>query len=150
MAAIDILPPPAYSVDLNIACSPTLGDAFPSSYQEKLANALVNGFISTSPPVSRMLPPSRHVGTDDTPDDKQLFPDLPALHAGRVSVHLRNGIINASHLSAAQEPDAEKAFFVCDLSQVYMQHLRWKKNLPEIEPFYGEYSLLARELPNEG
>ncbi|KAI0363856.1 ornithine decarboxylase [Pilatotrama ljubarskyi] len=45
--------------------------------------------------------------------------------------------MNALHLSAAGEPDAEKAFFVADLSSVYKQHERWKKHLPEIEPFYA-------------
>ncbi|KAH9902398.1 ornithine decarboxylase [Cubamyces lactineus] len=45
--------------------------------------------------------------------------------------------MNALHLSAAGEPDAEKAFFVADLSSVYRQHERWKKLLPEIEPYYA-------------
>lgn len=45
--------------------------------------------------------------------------------------------MNASRLAAENEPDAEKAFFVSDLSQVYRQHLRWKACLPEIQPFYG-------------
>ncbi|TBU42795.1 ornithine decarboxylase [Dichomitus squalens] len=45
--------------------------------------------------------------------------------------------MNALHLSADGEPDAEKAFFVADLSIVYKQHERWKKLLPEIEPFYA-------------
>ncbi|KAI0077813.1 ornithine decarboxylase [Panus rudis PR-1116 ss-1] len=45
--------------------------------------------------------------------------------------------MRAAELSAEGEPDAEKAFFVADLSYVYHQHLRWKKNLPEIEPYYA-------------
>ncbi|TFK34528.1 ornithine decarboxylase [Crucibulum laeve] len=45
--------------------------------------------------------------------------------------------MNASKLAAAHEPDAEKAFFVADLSQVYKQHMRWKACLPEIQPFYA-------------
>jgi ornithine decarboxylase len=31
----------------------------------------------------------------------------------------------------------EDAFFVADLGDVYRQHMRWKVNLPRIEPFYG-------------
>ncbi|KAH9918920.1 ornithine decarboxylase [Epithele typhae] len=54
-----------------------------------------------------------------------------------MDVHLRNGVINALHLSAEGEADAEKAFFVADLSSVYRQHERWQKNLPEVEPFYA-------------
>jgi hypothetical protein len=34
-------------------------------------------------------------------------------------------------------PDAEKAYFVADLSYVYNQYQRWKRCLPEVEPFYG-------------
>jgi hypothetical protein len=36
-------------------------------------------------------------------------------------------------------PDAEKAYFVADLSFVYNQYQRWKCCLPEIEPFYGAH-----------
>jgi len=45
--------------------------------------------------------------------------------------------MNASRLAADNQPDAEKAFFVADLSQVYRQHQRWKLCLPEIQPFYA-------------
>jgi hypothetical protein len=27
---------------------------------------------------------------------------------------------------------------VADLGEVYRQHLRWKRNLPRIKPFYGK------------
>lgn len=46
--------------------------------------------------------------------------------------------MRAHHLATDGEPDAEKAFFVADLSYVFQQHLRWKRNLPEITPFFGE------------
>ncbi len=68
----------------------------------------------------------------------KIFPDLPPLYHGHSDVHLRNGIMNASRLSAANEPDAEKAFFVADLSHVYRQFQRWKRCMPEIQPFYGK------------
>ncbi|CCX14237.1 pyridoxal-dependent decarboxylase [Pyronema domesticum] len=32
---------------------------------------------------------------------------------------------------------SEDAFFVADLGDVYRQHMRWKVNLPRIEPFYA-------------
>ncbi|KAK6529072.1 hypothetical protein TWF694_004290 [Orbilia ellipsospora] len=35
------------------------------------------------------------------------------------------------------EAGGEDAFFVADLGEVYRQHLRWKLNLPRIEPFYA-------------
>jgi ornithine decarboxylase len=65
------------------------------------------------------------------------FPGLPPILRGHPDVHLRNGVIRAAHLSAAGVPDAEKAYFVADLSYVYNQYQRWKRFLPEIEPFYG-------------
>lgn len=37
------------------------------------------------------------------------------------------------------EPGDEDTFFVADLGEVYRQHLRWKKNLPRVRPFYGKY-----------
>lgn len=36
------------------------------------------------------------------------------------------------------DPGDEDTFFVADLGDVYRQHLRWKKNLPRVRPFYGE------------
>ena len=73
-------------------------------------------------------------------DDDIIFPSLPPLRNGHPDVQLRNGIMRASRLAVANEPDAESAFFVADLGQVYMQHERWKKCLPDIEPHYGGWS----------
>lgn len=36
------------------------------------------------------------------------------------------------------EPGDEDTFFVADLGDVYRQHIRWKKNLPRVKPFYGK------------
>ncbi|TGO58383.1 hypothetical protein BOTNAR_0182g00210 [Botryotinia narcissicola] len=35
------------------------------------------------------------------------------------------------------EADDEDAFFVADLGEVYRQHMRWKKNLLRVKPFYA-------------
>ncbi|KAH7318202.1 pyridoxal-dependent decarboxylase [Stachybotrys elegans] len=35
------------------------------------------------------------------------------------------------------DPGEEDTFFVADLGEVYRQHLRWKKNLPRVKPFYA-------------
>ena len=37
------------------------------------------------------------------------------------------------------EPGEEDAFYVADLGEVYRQHLRWKKNLKRVKPFYGTF-----------
>lgn len=36
------------------------------------------------------------------------------------------------------EAGDEDAFFVADMGEVYRQHLRWKKNLKRVKPFYGK------------
>jgi len=36
------------------------------------------------------------------------------------------------------EAGDEDTFFVADLGEVYRQHMRWKKNLPQVKPFYGK------------
>ncbi|CAI6096802.1 hypothetical protein V2G26_016289 [Clonostachys chloroleuca] len=35
------------------------------------------------------------------------------------------------------DPGDEDTFYVADLGDVYRQHLRWKKNLPRVRPFYA-------------
>lgn len=35
------------------------------------------------------------------------------------------------------EPGDEDTFFVADLGEVYRQHLRWKRALPRVKPFYA-------------
>lgn len=84
-----------------------------------------------------MRPASSNQSDAHTSTGDVIFPSLPPLHQGHPDVHLRNGIMNSMHSAENNEPDSEKAFFVADLSQVYHQHMRWKANLPEIQPFYG-------------
>ena len=95
------------------------------------AQSVVQELLSKSPS-------TRIVSDDGHMADEAIFPSLPPLRNGHPEVQLRDGIMRASRLALANEPDAEKAFFVADLSQVYMQHERWKKCLPEIEPHSGE------------
>jgi ornithine decarboxylase len=66
-----------------------------------------------------------------------MFSDLPPLLHGHPDVHMRGGVMEASRLASLGLPDAEKAFFVADLSQVYQQHQRWIKCLPHIQPYYA-------------
>lgn len=87
---------------------------------------------------SRWSPESRPLDTPDTDEEPDvLFPNLPPLQYGHPNFHLRNGVMRALSLAADGGPDAERAFFVADLSQVYLQWQRWKRCLPEIEPFFG-------------
>lgn len=43
----------------------------------------------------------------------------------------------ASPDTADIESDIEYSFFIADLGEVYRQFLRWKRNLPRVEPFYA-------------
>jgi ornithine decarboxylase len=72
---------------------------------------------------------------------------------GRKYAHsdqLQNGSVVAKHLIGEAlrqrvesidhescDPGDEDTFFVGDLGEVYRQHMRWKKNLPRVKPFYG-------------
>lgn len=94
------------------------------------------GTLSASPIVTRSLTDARAES-----DDEISIANLPPLFRGHAEVHLRNGVMRASRLAALHETDAEKAFFVSDLSYVYRQHERWKRCLPEVEPFYGTLCL---------
>ncbi|KIM64508.1 hypothetical protein SCLCIDRAFT_1213333 [Scleroderma citrinum Foug A] len=81
--------------------------------------------------------PDNAPGSADELEGETIFDSLPPLFRGHPEVHLRNGIMNASRKAAANILDAEKAFFVADLTQVYLQHQRWLRCLPEIEPHYA-------------
>ncbi|CAK5269957.1 unnamed protein product [Mycena citricolor] len=62
---------------------------------------------------------------------------LPPLHDGHPDVHLHNGALAAPRLAAENKTNAEGAFYVADLSEVYRQHVRWTAALPEIQPHYA-------------
>lgn len=48
---------------------------------------------------------------------------------------LRQRVENIDHEDC--EPGEEDTFFVADLGEIYRQHLRWKRNLPRVKPFYA-------------
>ncbi|KDR78538.1 hypothetical protein GALMADRAFT_209014 [Galerina marginata CBS 339.88] len=121
-------------IDFSISSSPDTYAQFRETNIPWATNALAGDILSPSPLRATATTFSAH-----SHDNRRetIFPSLPPLLTGHPEVHLRNGIMNASRLAAAHEPDAEKAFFVADLSQVYRQHMRWKACLPEIQPFYA-------------
>ncbi|KAH7906947.1 pyridoxal-dependent decarboxylase [Hygrophoropsis aurantiaca] len=136
MSQVEVLPATS-----PIAVSSTFSDSFAfhdyqGSFSLKLSTSPPN--ILTKPELS--LSPSRaaenHALFNDEKGER-IFSSLPPLFRGHPEIHLRNGIMNASRQAAANQSDAEKAFFVADLSQVYCQHERWVKALPEIEPHYA-------------
>ena len=134
MSYLEVLPAQS-TIDFDICVSvhdKTHTNNRPSN--DDLSHSVINGILSTSS-TGRYLYDFHH----KTLGENINIPDLPPLLRGHPDVHLRNGVMKASRLAALHEPDAEKAFFVADLSYVYHQHLRWKRMLPEIEPFYGKH-----------
>ncbi|KEY67834.1 hypothetical protein S7711_04972 [Stachybotrys chartarum IBT 7711] len=74
------------------------------------------------------------------------IPHLAGLHRH----HDHNGVVTSKQLIGEAlrqrvesidhemcDPGDEDTFFVADLGEVYRQHLRWKKNLPRVKPFYA-------------
>ncbi|KNZ80804.1 Ornithine decarboxylase [Termitomyces sp. J132] len=98
-------------------------------YQEKF-----NWAISRAPVNS---PSVKAIADLPTDEEISIFPSLPPLYQGHPGIHMRAGVMKAARLAEIHQPDAEKAFFVADLSQVYRQHRRWVAALPEVQPFYA-------------
>ncbi|KAI1438871.1 ornithine decarboxylase [Xylaria sp. CBS 124048] len=77
------------------------------------------------------------------------FENNPILHRKNHSVDHNHGFIAKQMIGDALrqrvesidhetcEPGDEDTFFVGDLGEVYRQHMRWKKNLPRVKPFYA-------------
>ncbi|KIK96291.1 hypothetical protein PAXRUDRAFT_318801 [Paxillus rubicundulus Ve08.2h10] len=86
---------------------------------------------------SALVHPKSDPSLVDEQDDEKIFASLPPLLRGHPEIHLRNGIMDASRKAVEREVNAEKAFFVADLGEVYRQHQRWLKCLPDIEPHYA-------------
>jgi ornithine decarboxylase len=126
MSQVEILAPP-YPIDFTPVRSPSHAETIWSTQ-------LLHHFISPPTPFLFVDPFFSDSGVDS---GDQIFPSLPPLRHGHPEVHMRAGVMNASRRAHADETNAEKAFFVADLGQVYRQHQRWKACLPEIQPFYG-------------
>ncbi|KAF5345661.1 hypothetical protein D9757_014207 [Collybiopsis confluens] len=125
-------------IDLDISRS----ENYPSHFQNLDLENVTHGNTNAGVPDNWSSTPSLRLTADsfggsEPISEATIFPSLPPLYFGHPEVHLRNGIINASRLANDGEIDAEKAFFVADLSQVFRQHQRWLACLPEITPFYA-------------
>jgi len=138
MSQIEVLPAHC-PIDFDLSRADTHSDSF-AHYQENLnwasTKTLTYDLFSSPSPLLVTADAQADEGQLNSPDIR-VFPSLPPLYHGHPEVHLRGGIMRASRLADAHEPNAEKAFFVADLSQVYRQHQRWKACLPEIQPFYA-------------
>ncbi|KAI0533546.1 ornithine decarboxylase [Xylaria digitata] len=78
------------------------------------------------------------------------FENSPILHRKNHSIDHNHGAVVAKQMIGdalrqrvesidheSCDPGDEDTFFVGDLGEVYRQHMRWKKNLPRVKPFYA-------------
>lgn len=72
--------------------------------------------------------PPPEIDDDDT---------LPKIRSESVDSLVRAGILEAAVASAANQPNAEAAFFIADLGNIYRQHKRWQECLPNVTPYYA-------------
>jgi ornithine decarboxylase len=61
----------------------------------------------------------------------------PRLGREIVGRELQARLLQFQNQQQSLDTDLESSFFVADLGEVYRQFLRWKKNLPRVEPFYA-------------
>lgn len=74
----------------------------------------------------------------DPPRGPLHIPGLPRISSGSSNHLIQSRILQAVLDTEMEESNAEKAFFVADLSVVYRRYVRWMQLLPEVEPFYGK------------
>lgn len=62
---------------------------------------------------------------------------LPLVHSGSIVDNFRAALEGIDMEEC--EAHGENAFFVCDLGEVYRQHMRWMRELgARVQPFFGE------------
>ncbi|KAG8720042.1 hypothetical protein FRC08_001335 [Ceratobasidium sp. 394] len=103
------------------------------------AHALMNELLSVSPTVSYPIDfiPTHSIFTVDPAVPKVEFAGLPHLQTGTVDEIINATVANAIYDTEDDEPNTESAFFAADLSKVLLQHERWLRCLPGVEPFYA-------------
>ena len=83
--------------------------------------------------------------THSFPTQNQTIPSDPQCNFGKnrnltpeelVELAINTHIAHATKNAAA---GADESFFVVDLGEVTRQHERWKKNLPDVQPYYGKH-----------
>lgn len=150
MAQVDVFYPSA-APHVSAAEREYILDSFHSQYTASTSPAGVTiahryvpaaeeDFIGAS---SLPTPPPEEPAVGQFPSTHPLVvvPGLPHLSSGAPGELVRSRILQAAFDAEMNEADAERAFFVADLSKVYEQFTRWCRCLPEIEPFYGMSSL---------
>jgi hypothetical protein len=100
--------------------------------------------LSVSPTVSYPIDfiPTHSIFSVNPAAPEVQFAGLPPLQTGTTDEIINTKVAQAIYNTEDEEPNTESAFFAADLSKVLLQHERWLRCLPGVEPFYGE-SLLS-------
>ncbi|QRV89764.1 ornithine decarboxylase [Ceratobasidium sp. AG-Ba] len=106
------------------------------SFQD--ASRSLNDLFSVSPTASYPADcTSRSIFAVDPAVPDVSFPGLPPLQTGTIDEVINTKVAAAIYDTEDGEPGAESAFFAADLSRVLLQHERWLRCLPGVEPFYA-------------
>lgn len=134
MAQVDVLKMSSPLDNMGVYAPP-----YAIAYEQQLSCTLDVSVPSIPQPAQQVFVPEALVSEEKNTDivEDVDIPSLPPLFVGHTDVQIRDRIMEAMQSSDLLEPDAEKAFFVADLSRVWRQHQRWLRCLPGIEPFYG-------------
>jgi len=98
-----------------------------TSIQPRCPSVMAPAALATSPVAAKLSPQQRRFS--------QASASTKLLAQSMISHALQSHIENIDPDKC--EAGGEDAFFVADLGEIYRQHMRWKVNLPRIEPFYG-------------
>lgn len=103
------------------------------------AHALMNELLSISPSISYPIDfiPSHSIFSIDPALPDVGFSGLPPLQTGTADEVIHTQVAKALYDVEDDEPNGERAFFAADLSKVLLQHERWLRCLPGVEPFYA-------------
>ncbi|CAE6454898.1 ornithine decarboxylase [Rhizoctonia solani AG-1 IB] len=99
----------------------------------------LSNIFSISPPISRSVDftSSRSIFAINPAAPEIAFPGLPPLSTGAIDEIINTNVAKALYDIEDEEPNVERAFFAADLSKVLLQHERWLRCLPGVEPFYA-------------
>ncbi|KAK7203239.1 pyridoxal-dependent decarboxylase [Myxozyma melibiosi] len=119
----------------NALCAPSLSahtyDVFTEDIDIKMTYDPIPGIKPAS--IAPLTPPS---GDSDDPLESHAVAASGSIFGqALISRALRNRVdyIDTDSCDAG----GEDSFFVADIGEVYRQHVRWKLNLPRVEPFYA-------------
>ncbi|KAJ1962965.1 Ornithine decarboxylase [Dipsacomyces acuminosporus] len=96
-------------------------------------------FIDSIVPSAATTAISTEVPGRYAPDQLHEMPSkLKSGHAVEAALpRISHGSVQDAMRAKLSQPDAEDAFFVADIGEVYRQFMQWTQHLPRVQPFYA-------------